>query len=77
MRTFVDHLADAELVRLARDIDGDLIDALIDRQEEVFTKNGRIKKTAVARALGVKCIQVYRRLEILKESLEEAMGEHI
>lgn len=67
----VESLATAEILALARDLDGDLISCLIEHQDTVLTKNGRINKTAIARAMGITCLEVCKRLDKLKESLRE------
>jgi hypothetical protein len=68
----IDQLEQKELVeKLKKWGFGDLIDALIENDDEVYTKKGRLNKCGACRVLGWKSKQLEDKLAACRQILAE------
>lgn len=72
----VDVLERQELIqKLVESGHGELVNMLLDNEQEVYTKKGRLNKSGACRVLGWKTKQLEDALEACKEILMDDVGE--
>jgi len=72
----VDVLERQELIqKLVESGHGELVNMLLDNEQEVYTKKGRLNKSGACRVLGWKTKQLEDALEACKEILMDDIGE--
>lgn len=68
----IDILENSELIdKLRRKGYGELVDCLLDNEDKVYTKKGRLNKSSTCREMGIKSKQLEDALMEMREILEE------